>query len=295
MTQAYFPNFVPNQILTNFQLNELRQFLDEQNRLTRTRLTGMGIVCGLFPVLTEGQGGFCVITISEGFGITSEGYLIEIPETVLVQVRNYTDPYREQIEEAVLPGNNGLLWPVYEPWRLPVGNIDLTQTNPVTQIPIRELLTQAELDDPTFVQEVGNISAPITKADLKDKVLVLYLEMDPQNLKSCLTTDCNNKGQNLHLRVRVLLIDRQYLEPVVPCTPQIDLVQVPRLHLGLHNTQHIGLDGVTSVFQINTAYKDISQFIKTTLVPKVQAAYTAWSPLSVCPNLNPTSTTSMPA
>lgn len=279
MTQAYFPNFVPNQVLTNVQLNELRQFLDEQNRLTRTRLIGMGIVCGLNPSLGEDLNGNCVLTISEGFGITSDGYLIEIPEKVLVQVRQYTDPYLEPIDETVLPGNNGALWPVYEPWRLPPGNIDLNQAPPVTQIPIAELLTQAELDDPNFVQEVGNISAPITKDDLGCKVLVLYLEMDPQNLKSCLTTDCNNKGQNLHLHVRVLLIDRQYLEPVVPCTPQLDLVQVPRLHVGLHKTANIGLDGVTAVQEINDAYADIAHYVKDTLVPKIQSAYTTWNPL----------------
>lgn len=277
MTQPYFPNFVPNQILTNVQLNELRQFLDEQNRLTRTRLIGTGIVCGLNPAFDELPNGNIAITISEGYGISSEGFLIEIPEKVLVHARQYKDPYQEPIDEAVLPGNNGTLWPVYEPWRLPVGNIDLTQPDPVTQIPMLELLTQSELDDPAFVQEAGNISVPITKANLKDKVLVLYLEMDPQNLKSCLTTDCNNKGQNLHFYVRVLLIERQYLQPVELCTPEYDPIQAPRLHVGLHRLFSIGLGGVTAVAEINDAYSDISRFIKDILVPKVQGLYNNWN------------------
>jgi len=43
---TFYPEFVPNQILTNTQLNQLRDHLDQEDRLTRKRLTGTGIICG---------------------------------------------------------------------------------------------------------------------------------------------------------------------------------------------------------------------------------------------------------
>ena len=42
-----YPVFERNQVLTSTQLNNLVNYLDQQNRLTRARLIGMGIVCGL--------------------------------------------------------------------------------------------------------------------------------------------------------------------------------------------------------------------------------------------------------
>ena len=45
-TNAYII-FEPDQVLTNDHLNELFDYLDVQERLTRNKLIGIGIVCGL--------------------------------------------------------------------------------------------------------------------------------------------------------------------------------------------------------------------------------------------------------
>jgi hypothetical protein len=42
-----YPDFVPDQLLTSDNLNQLFGYLDEQGRMTRTNLIGIGIVCGL--------------------------------------------------------------------------------------------------------------------------------------------------------------------------------------------------------------------------------------------------------
>ncbi|MCB0550981.1 MAG: hypothetical protein KDD19_25650, partial [Phaeodactylibacter sp.] len=68
-----YPFFQPNQVLSNEHLNQLFNYLDEQERLTRTNLIGIGIVCGLNPkVATDGTS----IRISQGCGVTSKGFLI---------------------------------------------------------------------------------------------------------------------------------------------------------------------------------------------------------------------------
>ena len=68
-----YPVFETNQILTSTQLNKLGSFLDEQNRTTRTDLTGTGIICGL-----EYEKSGSNIIIYSGYGISSEGYLISL-------------------------------------------------------------------------------------------------------------------------------------------------------------------------------------------------------------------------
>src|SRR6266536_3569922 len=68
--------FQPDQVLTNAHLNQLFHYLDLQNRLTRTKLIGMGIVCGFELEVTLSQSLISSIKIHKGCGITSQGYLI---------------------------------------------------------------------------------------------------------------------------------------------------------------------------------------------------------------------------
>lgn len=258
--QPFYPNFVANQLLTNTQLNQLRDFLFGQVRQTRVRLAGMGIVCGLTVRLEAGEEEDAwVVVISEGYGLTSDGYLIEIPETRLLNIRSYTDP-------LTVPSGEGYDLPAYEPWRLPAGEIDTSADPVVTQIPLQELLSETTLQDPAFAEEEDNVSQAITEGDLTDKVLCLYLEMQGKNLKSCLTTDCNNKGQNLHLRVKALLVDKDRLSPLGPCAEAGTTIDIPRLHHGLGKTAGIGLPEVDNATQINEAYRDIAGHLKDKLI-----------------------------
>ena len=63
--------FERDQVLTHEQLNSVAEYLDDQSRLTRTQLLGVGIVGGLLPALGKGR-----ITIGKGVGVTSDGDLL---------------------------------------------------------------------------------------------------------------------------------------------------------------------------------------------------------------------------
>ena len=41
-----YPKFVADQVLTSDNLNDLFGYLDEQGRLTRANVSGIGLVCG---------------------------------------------------------------------------------------------------------------------------------------------------------------------------------------------------------------------------------------------------------
>ncbi|MBT2561604.1 hypothetical protein J7E50_12240 [Pedobacter sp. ISL-68] len=79
--------FEENQVLTAGQLNTMQQFLFQESRLTRTRLIGIGIVCGLHATF-----GVNTVHISKGVGVTSWGFLISLGECDLTHFKPYTSP-----------------------------------------------------------------------------------------------------------------------------------------------------------------------------------------------------------
>lgn len=83
-----YPVFEPNQLLTSNHLNQLRNYLDTQDRLSRVKLIGIGILCGLDVTFETNR-----IKISKGTGITSEGFLINLEEESFSRCStvNYTD------------------------------------------------------------------------------------------------------------------------------------------------------------------------------------------------------------
>ncbi|HVV55280.1 MAG TPA: PKD domain-containing protein, partial [Mucilaginibacter sp.] len=168
-SQLSYPEFVPDQVLTSSNLNDLFNYLDEQERLTRANLIGIGIVCGL-EITTSSDGS--QLTISEGCGITSGGYLITFPETTFTEYKIYN---------AVNP-----LY--YEKF---------------VDIPAKSQLYNL---DQLFESGVTDGTAKLTAAYLKDKVVLLYVELLEDNAKNCDPTSCDDKGKNIDITFRPLLI-----------------------------------------------------------------------------------------
>ena len=69
--------FELNQVLKPEQLNSLAAYLDDQQRLTRVALIGVGIACGLWPSL-EGE----FVRLTHGVGTTTDGDLVLVPKEV---------------------------------------------------------------------------------------------------------------------------------------------------------------------------------------------------------------------
>ena len=91
LTHDIYPIFEANQVLSDLHLNEIFNYLDEQDRLTRANLIGIGIVCGL--EISFDQSTAPTIQLTKGCGVTSEGYLVLEPQDVaLVSYRKYALP-----------------------------------------------------------------------------------------------------------------------------------------------------------------------------------------------------------
>src|SRR4051812_31417070 len=82
-----YPVFEPDQVLTNDHLNSVMNYLDQQGRLTRMKLIGSGIVCGL-----EIESGNTDIKVSKGCALTSQGFMICVPARTYTHYIPYTAP-----------------------------------------------------------------------------------------------------------------------------------------------------------------------------------------------------------
>lgn len=183
------PVFEANQILTSKHLNDLRSYLDSQNRLTRTDLIGIGIVCGMevsYICENDDPAKPLAIKISKGLGVTSEGYLIETDLTLLTYYQSYTDRAE------------------YGPFWIKSGTVK-------SQIPLIELLTDPCENTGSSTTFTG-ISIKSNPAILYNKVLLIYLEIYDETQNSCFTDSCDGKGQRRLFTLKRLLVDKSQIE-----------------------------------------------------------------------------------
>ena len=167
-TQTIYPQFEANQVLTKSHLNQLFNFLDEQNRLTRTNLIGIGIVCGLeVETAADGQS----LSISHGCGITSQGYLVSMEDFTATHSEIYTVP-----EEVAYPT-------LYD---------NATQSN------------RFDLWELTDTGANGGI--PLSAAFLSDKIVMVFVELLEEQLRNCSPNSCDDKGAEVVMAFKPLLI-----------------------------------------------------------------------------------------
>jgi hypothetical protein len=163
----FYPHFVADQVLTANHLNELFNYLDDQERLTRNHLIGIGVVCGLELTCSNGQ-----ITISKGCGVTSDGYLII---------------------------HGGETYTHYHDYRI---SNDLKTTTPYDQFnapAALELVSTAK----KINTDIALNGAVINR---QDYAVVLLLEKKTTDLKNCTTNDCDDKGEKVEMNLKPLLV-----------------------------------------------------------------------------------------
>ena len=184
-----YPFFEANQVLSNLHLNQLFDYLSEQERLTRANLIGTGIACGLtlrFNAVTS------TLQLSAGCGVTTEGYLaVEANNVELVAYRSFQLPL--DIDYEVLRDKTKPDHPAYPLW---------------------ELFPDGEV-------EVEALDSPANFLD--NKTVLLFVEMKKQGLRTCSPNDCNDRGSELTVTIRRLLIDVADLVKVIAASVDLGL------------------------------------------------------------------------
>lgn len=184
-----YRKFNENQALTDGQLNEFIDYFEDQDRLSRTRLSGVGLVCGFKPVFSDSE---AAVVISQGAGVTTDGDLITLRQkldktsdiNISFDAQSYTY-YKDYTDEVE-----------YKHFR--IGG---------KQIPLAELITSDEYDklpNKEGFNPVKNLGSTIY-----NKVVILYLESYSNDETPCKDADCDNTGAEQVSLLKVLLADSE--------------------------------------------------------------------------------------
>jgi hypothetical protein len=185
--------FRENQLLTHEQLNKFIRYFEDQDRLTRTCLIGVGLVCGLSARVKNN-----VITVSQGCAVTTDGDLLKLETTDYKFFRSYSNLTRGKGD------------PIYDPFFPPAST--------GAQVKLWELMESDKVEVGTPPDSLAVFAAKAGSA-IEDMVALLYLEYYLSEPDDCTAIDCDHLGQLQNAKIKVLLISQQDMDKVINSEP----------------------------------------------------------------------------
>ena len=209
-----YRRFTKNQVLTEGHLNEIVDFFDDQDRLSRICLSGVGIVCGFIPSCDDVDN---TITITQGTGVTTDGDLFhlyginseELTKTIEITEKEYTHYKVYNNEKAN-----------YNPYFYDGDN----------QLDIYELLTadQLETENDDFFP-LGSLQSNVG-LPLKEAVVLLYLEKYEKEKDLCVSLSCDNQGLEIIGNYKALIVSKSVADQINDNDPIISKVNYANLY-----------------------------------------------------------------
>jgi hypothetical protein len=169
--------FERNQVLSDVQLNGVTDYLNDQDRLSRLLLIGVGVHGGLRVSGTK-----TAITVAEGVGVTTDCDVLWLDKAITYS------RFRKYDETA----------PRYDPFY-----------DGDTMRQVLELI--ADGADAPDAQPLSDLPQPPD-----DLVVVLFMESALRDPDLCVGTDCDNLGKNATDIQRVLLMTPEVAEALAP-------------------------------------------------------------------------------
>ncbi|ETZ22014.1 hypothetical protein [Pedobacter sp. V48] len=199
-----FTIFENDQVLTADQLNDLFNYLDVQNKLTRTKAIGVGIIYGLEIGVIDNKH----LVVSKGAAITTDGDLL------------YFD-YDQEFDQYDVFEDLNAKYPYFlNDSDQPLPMFELRDSRQVGSIPGKDLATLEAT----------------TGTALKDYAGILYLEDYNNDPDLCTGTDCDNKGVIAVKELKILLIHKNNIGALLQSMPSmnkdyfsLDDLNIPRV------------------------------------------------------------------
>lgn len=206
ITTSYH-SFQDDQVLTATQLNEFINYFEDQDRLSRISLSGVGIVCGFKVSLIQEKQFLPIdaelittaekklfnskvtkIVVEQGYGVTTDGDLLYLRE----------NSEKKPLKKIKVAPETYTNYRVYDDHRS--GYSPFIRDN--KQIPLWELIPGSEVTPET--------TDPLLSAfpNLQDMVVLLYLESYEDEPNLCDGLSCDNQGREQVARLRVLIVSQ---------------------------------------------------------------------------------------
>ncbi|QHI35484.1 hypothetical protein IMCC3317_08300 [Kordia antarctica] len=225
-----YEEFLPDQVLTHKNLNKVVNYFEDQDRLSRIYLIGVGIGCGMNIVSYSGG----KIIIAQGAGITTDGDIIN----TITREFQYYGELTDRADYALFNGRQ--VYEIYEQ----EGAGRLLDEHPLTSF---------------------NTNEP---GALKDYILIAYVENYTEDEGLCGGSGCDETGNKVYSNLKFLLIHKNNYaalisgdtiyksHDVLKYYDTLPELCMPRLLLTKNNT--------TSGISIHDQFKN-SLFLKTEL------------------------------
>jgi hypothetical protein len=222
--------FEKDQVLTHDQLNTVSDYFDDQTRLTRVKLLGVGIVCGLRVSVGETN-----LTVSKGAGVTTDGDLLySTADTIFDQFQLYDKSNPTYAHFSAALNAEKVFELVPQNSEAPPGPKGLSQ----------------------FKAETGFA--------LDQMVAVLFMEGYVKDEDVCTGTDCDNLGQNFINTIKLLLVEKSVAGSLHKNIPTPD--QAVRALEEIAADRALIPSPLTSTTQLTTIYRTTSQRIHSKLI-----------------------------
>lgn len=225
-----YHRFVPDQVLTSDNLNNQFAYLDNQQRQTRTQLVGTGIVCGL-EVKTVTTGNNSSIKITKGVGITSAGYLVQVPLPEKVYTKRTSGEF------------NAVQSEYYDKF------VNSSAASNTKRFQLWELKQESDTNE----------TEPLTTDFLQDKVVLLFVELLEENNKNCDPSSCDEKGTKVTVSIKPLLARaddvnvQQYILNASGSIPTGKAVLLPEIRMKRFDVPASGLAAAEDIYAAYTA------------------------------------------
>lgn len=180
--------FVDNQVLTKDQLNGFIDYFEDQHRLSRVFLHGVGTVCGFKLYHNSPEG---TVTLSRGVGVTTDGDLILLRKDIAGSPEKSIDLKEIQLTHFRKFGDNFANYPFFKKKE------DGGETE--TTMDLWEILPGQTEGEKPLAELPG----------MENKVVVLYLESYAKEGDLCTSIDCDNQGIEQVARLRILLVSKE--------------------------------------------------------------------------------------
>jgi hypothetical protein len=196
-----YRKFSKGQYIEHTQFNEFLDFFEDQDRLSRVMLQGVGIVCGFKPEPVIPNGILNSIQLSQGVAITTDGDLLTLNNTSKAS----NDLYVSDLKNINIKNKQYTHFKVYDNYKVhyPAFYDD------GNQIELWELATEAESKDKPDFKPVTKLNNP------EDKYLLLYLESYEKEIKPCRGVDCDNHGLMQIRNLKVLVTTRAGIDQIL--------------------------------------------------------------------------------
>jgi PKD repeat protein len=212
-----YRRFTKNQVLTEGNLNEVVDFFDDQDRLSRIYLSGVGIVCGFYPAYDAVQN---TISITQGTGITTDGDLFKLYQADALGNKKIDFDSKTYTHCKIYDNTKAAYKPFF-------------YDGPNKQLPLFELLTeeqQKKEKDPYF--SLAEFPAN-TKFEFNEAVILLYLESYEKESDLCVSLSCDNQGLEIVGNYKVLIVSKDVATKIMDFDSMIGKINYSNLYYNL--------------------------------------------------------------